>query len=116
MALTANYAVVLVEYGTAMRIELYDAASGARVRIVPVASTARQLSASGNLAVFSEGTLIRLVDLRNGAVRNLWRTGGMPVGVAPTNPVGLSINGLRVVWGENSKTFKSAKVLTLTLR
>jgi hypothetical protein len=105
MALTAKYAVVLVEYGAALRVEVYDAASGARVRVVPVASTASQLSASGNLAVFAEGSLIRLLDLRNGSVQDLWRT----------DPVGLSISGNRLTWGENSKTFKSAKVLTLSL-
>ena len=105
IALSRRYAVVLVASGKSVRIEWYDVGSGARLGSTPVpSSTARTLSASGEGVVFAVGKAVRLLNLRSGSQRELWQ--------ASSEPVGLSITGGRVVWGENSG--KVARVLALT--
>ena len=107
LALSSDYAVTLVERAGRMRIDWYDAAAGSRLGSTSVPASATQLSAAGERAVFATGKVIRLVDLRAGRQRVLWRSTG------DWEPIGLSIAGERVVWGEQRG--HTARVLALSL-
>jgi TolB protein len=91
-ALGADYVALLVDHDPGIRIELYSL-NGGRRRAVAVPSSVRSLSAAGRSIVFAAGTVIRRLDARTGAVTTLATTRWAPVG--------LTIEGRRVVWAEN---------------
>jgi Tol biopolymer transport system component len=101
-ALGADYVALLVHHDPGVRIELYSL-NGTRRRAVAVPSSVRSLSAAGRTVVFAAGTGIRRLDARTGAVTTLATTRWAPVG--------LTIEGRRVVWAENIRG--NARIRTL---
>ena len=70
-----------------------------------VGATAADVSTAGRWTVFRTGRTIRGVWSKTGLVYKL--------AVAASAPVGLSIEGTRVVWAENGR--RGSRVLALTL-
>ena len=94
IALSVTRAAVLVETKSELRIEWYDADSGARLGAFAVpSSTAHRISTDGRFAAFAAGKTLRVLDLATGRQRIVAR--------APSKPVGLSVWTGRLVWGEN---------------
>jgi TolB protein len=92
IALGPDYVALLVDHDPGARVELYSL-NGSRRRAVAVPSNVRNLSAAGRSVLFAAGTRIRRLDARTGAVTTLATTRWAPVG--------LTIEGRRVVWAEN---------------
>ena len=69
-------------------VVVYDAATGRLLRTVTVAASASDLGASGDRIVYRTGKQIRLLRHPN------------PIAIASGSPVGLSISGNRVGWGD----------------
>jgi Tol biopolymer transport system component len=92
IALGPDYVALLVNHDPGVRVELYSL-NGSRRKAVAVPSSVRSLSAAGRSVVFAAGTGIRRLDARTGAVTTLATTRWAPVGV--------TIEGRRVVWAEN---------------
>ena len=89
--LAASTAVVAALVPTSTQsssIVVYDAATSQLLQTVTVAASASDLGASGDRIVYRTGKQIRLLGQRN------------PIAVASGNPVGLSISGNRVGWGD----------------
>ena len=77
-----------------MRIEWYDPRSGVELGSTAVAATiAPQLSVSGGKIVYRTGRTISVLDSANGK-RSIVTT-------ASATPIGLTIEGSRIAWGEN---------------
>jgi hypothetical protein len=74
------------------RIAVFDLTTRQVVRTLPGTGVAPVLSLSGSALIFRRGRTIELADVSTGGV---WR-----VAVAQTTPVGLSIDGTRIAWGE----------------
>jgi hypothetical protein len=97
IALSATRVAVLVEAGRARRIEWYDADSGARLGATPVpGSAAGRLSTDGRFVAYAAGKTVRVLDLETGTQRIVRH--------ATSEPVGLSVDAGRLVWGENTST------------
>jgi hypothetical protein len=92
IALGPDYVALLVDHAPGLHVELYSL-NGSRRRAVAVPSTVRSLSAAGRTVVFAAGTSIRRLDARTGALTTLATTRWAPVG--------LTIEGRRVMWAEN---------------
>ena len=106
VALSSSRAAVLVQNGSAIAIEWYDAATGAKLgRATVPASTAQMLATDGTVAAYAVGNTVRVIDLTTGASRILAHTSGPPVG--------LSIANGRLAWGENSGSKGHVAVATL---
>jgi len=81
--------------GKRRRIEVYGL-NGARQRsLTAPRGTADQLDAAGRWGVFSTGRTIRALDIRSGRTSVL--------ATAKAIPIGLSIEGRRVAWGEQKR-------------
>jgi hypothetical protein len=91
-ALGPDYVALLVNHDPGMRVELYNL-NGTFRRAAAVLSSVRSISAAGRNVVFATGRVIRRLDARTGAVTAL--------ATARRTPVGLTIEGRRVVWAEN---------------
>ena len=87
-ASTAVVAALLRTSTQSSSIVVYDAATGRLLRTVTVAASASDLGASGDRIVYRTDKQIRLLRHPN------------PIAVASGNPVGLSISGNRVGWGD----------------
>jgi hypothetical protein len=107
LALAYPYAVALADMGSTRVLVRANLADGAQ-RFTPVGRNATQLTASGTTAVYRIAREIHAVDLLDGATRLLAR--------ASATPVGLSIEGNRVAWGENVGGRGRIRALTLTQR
>jgi hypothetical protein len=97
VALSSDHAVVLVQTGAAtFRIEWYDAEKGTKQGSarVPPAAAPSALASDGDLAAFSVGNSVHVLDLGSGQARLVART--------PGPPVGLSLDNGRLAWGENA--------------
>jgi hypothetical protein len=93
VALSASTAAVLVRDGGAVRIERYDAVTGAPLGSTPVnTGAAPELGIADRWIVFRVGRSIRALDVEAGTVTGL--------ATAARRPVGLSVEGRRVAWAE----------------
>ncbi len=89
-----------------LRLAWYDRATGAPAGSVPVSGkTSPELSATDRTIVYHVGRSIRAVDVETHNVRTLARAGA--------EPVGLSLEGQRLAWGENLKTAARIRALTV---
>ena len=118
IAVSRRHVVLVVENGSAVRMEWRNPATGSLERavalpgpvaplgaVVPLGSVAG-VSTSGDLAVTLHGDhIIWVVDLRTGKRLTLDR--------GPAHVVGLSVVGRRLVWGE--RTAHSSHILQLTV-
>ena len=103
IALGPDYVALLVDHDPGVRVELY-CLNGSRRTAVAVPSSVRSLSAAGRSVVFTAGTAIRRLDTRTGGVTTLAKTRWAPVG--------LTIEGRRVVWAENVSGTARIRALT----
>jgi Tol biopolymer transport system component len=95
VSLSGSTVALLVQRESGNQLEFFDAGSGAFRRSVAVpATTAPELSAAGRVVVFRTGKEIRAVDAFGGVPR--------VVAIVSARPIGLSIEGNRVAWAENS--------------
>jgi hypothetical protein len=92
VALGATYEVVLARTASGERLLRYRWSDGALLGSTAVPRNATNLGIAGRRIVLSSGRAIRLVDAATGAVRTVAR--------ARSNPIGVSIEGRRLVWGE----------------
>jgi hypothetical protein len=104
VALGSGYAA-LVNHRPGVRIELYNL-NGTFRKAVAVPAGVRTISAAGRNVVFATSRVIRRLDARTGVVSVL--------ATARWRPVGLTIEGRRVVWAENLRG--GARIRSLTIR
>jgi WD40-like Beta Propeller Repeat len=102
-ALGSGYVALLVDHEPGVRVELYNL-SGSFRTAAAVPKTVRSLSAAGPNVVFAIGHAIRRLDALTGTVTTL--------ATARRTPVGPTIEGHRVVWGENAR--RVARIRTVT--
>jgi Tol biopolymer transport system component len=93
IAFGSGYVALLVDHEPGLRVELYDLNGGLRTAAA-VPPSVRTVSAAGHNVVFAAGRVIRRLDARSRAVAGLTTARRMPVG--------LTIEGHRVVWAENT--------------
>jgi hypothetical protein len=94
---------LLVEHDRSLRVELYNLDGCFRTGAA-LPSGVQNLSAAGRNVVFATGHVIRRLDAKTGAVTVL--------AMAVRKPVGLSIEGRRVVWAENMRRFARLRAVT----
>jgi len=104
IALGPDYVALLVDHDPGVHVELYNL-NGSLRRAAAVSSRVGSLSAAGRNIVFATGPAIRRLDARTGAVTAL--------AAARRAPVGLTIEGRRVVWAENGRG--SARIRSVTV-
>jgi hypothetical protein len=111
LSMTGRAIAVLLASGATERIEIYSRATRRLVRSVKVAGkTTSALSFSGRTVVFHAKRTIYALDTSSGRVRAIARAGRPPLGV--------TIEGSRVVWAENypfGDRDARGRVKTLTL-
>lgn len=96
IALAPHILAALERTPLGLRVAWYAPADGKPLGSAPIASTTSPaLTVSDTLAVFHVGRSIRAVDLASRRVKTLI--------TAAAIPVGLSIEGTRIAWAENSK-------------
>lgn len=94
IALSTTLLADLERTSLGLRLAWYDASNCSPRGSVPVArSTSPELSVGARLIVFRNGRTIRVADSSTHSVRTVAR--------AAVTPIGLSIEGTRVAWGEN---------------
>jgi len=104
LALTRAFAAVLAEGFYGKRIVFLHPRTGRLLRQLDVPAETTGLSAAGTRVVFSAGNEIRLVEGRGDVTT---------IAVAAARPQGLSIEGRRVAWIENSGGRGRIRALTL---
>jgi Tol biopolymer transport system component len=92
IALGSDYVALLVDHEGLLRVELFNL-NGSFRSAADVPSGVRSISAAGRNVVFATGRVIRRLDARTGVISALATAG--------RTPVGLTIEGRRVVWAEN---------------
>jgi len=102
-ALGPDYVALLVDHEPGVRVELYNL-NGRLRTAAAVSSSVRDVSAAGRTVVFATGHVIRRLDARTGAVTAL--------ATARRTPVGLTIEGRRVVWAENVRGAARIRAVT----
>jgi TolB protein len=105
VALGSGYAAFLVNHEPGVRIDLYNL-NGTLRKGVAVPAGVQTISAAGRNVVFATGVVIRRLDARTGVVSVLT--------TARRRPVGLTIEGRRVVWAENLRG--GARIRSLIVR
>ena len=103
LALTPAFAAVLAEGFFGKQAVFLHPRTGRLLRRIGVPQEATELAAAGSRVVFLVGKEIRLID----------RRGVTTLAVAPVTPSGLSIEGRRVAWIENSGGRGRIRALTL---
>lgn len=103
IALGPDYVALLVDHEPDVRVELYNL-NGRLRKAAAVSSSVRNVSAAGRDVVFATGRVIRRLDARTGAVTAL--------ATARRKPVGLTIEGGRVVWAENGGGVAAVRTVT----
>jgi hypothetical protein len=103
VALGPGYVAMLVDHDPGLRVELYNL-NGSFRSSATVPSSVRNVSAAGHNVVFATGRVIRRLDARTGVVSAL--------ATARRTPVGLTIEGRRVVWAENIRGVAQIRVVT----
>lgn len=107
VALSARLLAVLVDERGQRRLETYDAPTGRRVASARVGSGVSQIAAADTAVVFAEQNAIRAIRAPNWTVELLAK---------PSNPFDLSIEGGRVIWGENRADGRLGRILAIELR
>lgn len=117
LGLSNRCVAVVVKVGGAKhyRIQVHSLPSGRLLRDITTSARVKEdvpvplLAVSGSHVVYSEGRLIRLLDIRTGKRASL--------AVAKVTPSALSISGNRVVWAENreGKNEELGFVRTITI-
>jgi TolB protein len=102
-ALGPDYVALVVDHEPGVRLELYNL-NGSFRTAAAVSSSVGSLSAAGRSVVFATGRLICRLDPRTGAVTTL--------ATARRKPVGLTIEGRRVVWAENARGVARIRAVT----
>lgn len=102
-ALGPDYVALLVNHEPGVRVELYNL-NGRFRKAAAVPASVRNVSAAGRNVVFAAGRVIRRLDARTGAVTAL--------ATARRTPVGLTIEGRRVVWAENEGGTAQIRAIT----
>jgi dipeptidyl aminopeptidase/acylaminoacyl peptidase len=103
-ALGPDYVALLVNHDPGLRVELYNL-NGRLRKAAAVSSRVLNLSAAGRTVVFARGLVIHRMDARTGAVTTL--------ATARWSPVGLTIEGRRVVWAENGRGTARIRAVTI---
>jgi len=103
IALGSDYVAFLVNHNPGLRVELYSL-SGSFRTAAAVPSRVDALSAAGRNVVFATGHAIRRLDARTGVVSTLATAG--------RTPIGLTIEGRRVVWAENIRGVARIRAVT----
>ena len=94
VALDGATAAVLVRDAAGKRIERYDALRGVLLDATPVPpATAPAIDADGSLVAFRVDRSIRVLDAVRRRIRHVW--------TARRAPVGVSLEGTRLVWAVN---------------
>lgn len=96
VALSVDIAATLSRNKRSAQLELFEPLSGRKVGSASLPRNSTRLSVAGKTVVFSSGRRIWALDART-RKRRL-------VATAAADPIGLSIEGRRVAWAENSKT------------
>jgi Tol biopolymer transport system component len=104
VALGPSYVALLVDHEPGVRVELYNL-NGSFRKAAAVPANVRNVSAAGRTVVFATGRVIRRMDAITGAVTTL--------ATARRKPVGLTIEGRRIVWAENVRG--RGRIVGLTL-
>jgi hypothetical protein len=111
LGLTRREVAVFLKTATGLRIAIYNRSTHTLVRGIPVArTTAPQLSFSGRTVVFHTGRTIYAFDSRSGRLHAIAHTTRPPLGV--------TIEGRRVVWAENFPAGRGdarGRLMTLSL-
>ena len=106
IALTPHVLATLERTPLGLRVAWYERETGAPAGSVPVSSrTTPELTASDRTIVYRVGRSIRAVDIETHDVRTLAR--------AAAEPVGLSLEGVRLAWAENLRTTARIRALTV---
>ena len=107
LALTPHYVATLERTTLGLRVAWYSRASGTAAGSVPVsAQAAPQLTATDKTIVYRVGRSIRSVDIDSHDLKTLAR--------AAAQPIGLSLEGVRLAWAENLKHSARIRALTIT--
>jgi hypothetical protein len=103
VALAGNLAsAVVLDAAGSKRIERYDALTGTFLGATPVSiETADVLDMTRAWVVFAAGSQIFRLDTLTGAVSPVSRSVG--------DPIGLSIEGRRIAWGENRRSARGPR-------
>jgi hypothetical protein len=97
-------AALLTPQDRRKRVEIFDAGTGASIRVASVSSSVRRISLSGRRLAYRAGRGVRLLDVVSGRNTLLALTGP---GSAP------SIEGNRVVWGARSGRRYAVRAIVL---
>ena len=103
VAIGPGYVALLVDHEPGLRVELYNV-NGSFRSAATVPSSVRNVSAAGHNVVFATGRVIQRLDARTGVVSAL--------ATARRKPVGLTIEGRRVVWAENIRGVAQIRAVT----
>jgi hypothetical protein len=104
IAMSPHVLATLEQTPLGVRLAWYDPATGHARGSVPVPrTTARSLTASDQLVVFHVGRSLRAVDVPSHRVRVL--------ATAAATPVGVSIEGGRLAWAENLRSYARIRAL-----
>ncbi|MEK6275187.1 MAG: hypothetical protein AABM30_07585 [Actinomycetota bacterium] len=95
IALTQQFVALLVQDGASTRLETYSVDGGHRQSQASVPSNATSLSIAGETVVFRTENTIHALNARSGRYST--------VAVTKETPIGLSIEGRRIAWGENGR-------------
>jgi hypothetical protein len=93
VALSADVLAVLEQTPNGMTLAWYDPAGGDALGEIPVPATTTGLAAGKGVVAFRVGRSIRVVEASGKRARVLAK--------APNTPIGLTVDGDRVVWAEN---------------
>jgi hypothetical protein len=104
LALSPSVVAALVRDTFMLHLDARDAQTGRRIRTVPLLR-ASSLSIVGDRVVFHTGRTIHVLNVRTGR-RSV-------VAQAASPPIGLSLEGTRVAWAENTKTGGRIRAVTL---
>ncbi len=107
LGLSSSTLATLERTPIGLRLAWYSGTSCKAAGSVPVPkATTAELSVSAHVIVFHTGREIRVVDTRTHGVRGIAR--------AASTPIGLSVEGSRIAWGENVKGRGRIRELVVT--
>jgi hypothetical protein len=106
VAVSSRVLAVLVQRPSGTRIAVFDPATGASRGAIAVSEATVQVSVAGDRVVFSAGKAIWLLETTS--MRKVL------LATPPVWPIGVSIEGKRVIWVENSDAGGRIKAITLT--
>jgi hypothetical protein len=102
LACSPSTVAVLARRGSRTTIARYASPSGRLIDTTPVSGSAADVSVSGSDVVYRTGRTVRLLGR------------AQPLAVAASTPMGLTVDGTRVAWAENTPS--GGQIRTLLLR